>query len=250
MFNRILGSSFECIPLQWDTDYFGVKSARVNLTGVVDEESQNQIIEFSNNFDFTTIINLNNDKENNHWLGVATNAFIADINLQFLKVIENRKVNHEEKTYVVNNLPRDERIVKISRDAFKYSRFFNDLKLPQKQAKNIYVHWTECAFNLTNKYFVICERNDQIAGFILFSINDIEESSTIELIAVDKEFQGQKVGKSLISVMESFLISDRVKKIKVGTQVENISAIQFYNAMGFSYVGCRSVYHMWNNEYV
>ena len=143
----------------------------------------------------------------------------------------------------MNCLSRNEQIVDIARKSFNYSRFFNDLKLPQEQAENIYLHWTECAFGQENKYFVISEREGNVAGYILFSFN--EDSSVIELIAVDEKYQGQRVGKSLIQTMESFVIDKGTKKIKVGTQVDNVSAAQFYNAMGFKYVSCGSMYHLW-----
>lgn len=246
MCDKIVASNFECIPLQWDTDYFGVKSARVNLTGgVIDKEHQNRIIEFSKNFNFITISNLNNIKENNQWLGSRTNAFMADMNVQFLKVLEDKMDYQDESTYVVNNFTRNENIIKIARDAFQYSRFFNDPNLPQKLAKNIYLHWTECAFSQDNKYFTVFDRVGQIAGYILFSLNMKEESSVIELIAVDEKYQGQRVGRTLINAMEAFVREKGIKKIKVGTQVDNISAVQFYSAVGFKYASCGSVYHLW-----
>ncbi|MDF1616960.1 GNAT family N-acetyltransferase [Petrocella sp. FN5] len=235
--------NYECKPLQWDTDYFGVSSARVNLSGIVDDVGQEEIIDFCTGYDFVTISNLDNIKENNNWIGNRTNAFLADMNIQFLKVLAEKPDDHDEKTYVVNNLSRNEKIVDIARKSYKYSRFFNDPKLPQEQAKNIYLHWTECAFCQENKYFVISEREGNVAGYILFTIN--ENSSIIELIAVDENYQGQRVGKSLIHSMESFAIDQGIKDIKVGTQVNNISAAQFYNAMDFKYVSCGSMYHLW-----
>ncbi len=236
-------NNYECKHLQWDTDYFGVSSARVNLSGIVDEKGQEEIIKFSKDYDFVTISNLDNIKENNHWLGNRTSAFLADMNIQFLKVLADKPDYQDEKTYVVNCLSRNEQIVDIARKSFNYSRFFNDPSLPIEQAKNIYLHWTECAFEQENKYFVISEREGNVAGYILFSL--IEDSSVIELIAVDEKYQGQRVGKSLIHKMESFVIDQGIRKIKVGTQVNNISAAQFYNAMEFKYVSCGSMYHLW-----
>lgn len=235
--------NYELRLLQWDTDYFGVNSARVNLSGIVDERGQEEIIEFCKGYDFVTISNLDNIKENNQWIGKRTNAFLADINIQFLKILTDKPDYQDEKTYVLNSLPRNEQIVDIAVRSFDFSRFFNDPNLPQEQAKNIYLHWTECAFSQENKYFVISEREGNVAGYILFSTD--EDSSVIELIAVDEKYQGQRVGKSLINTMESFVIDQRIKKIQVGTQVNNISAAQFYNATGFKYVSCVSLYHLW-----
>lgn len=235
--------TYECKPLQWDTDYFGVSSARVNLIGIVDENGQDELTEFCKGYDFVTIANLDNIKENNHWIGNRTNAFLVDMNIQFLKVLVDKPDYQDEKTSVVNSLTRNEQIVDIAKKSFTYSRFFNDPKLPEKQAKNIYLHWTECAFGQENKYFVISEREGNVVGYILFSMSG--DNSVIELIAVEEKYQGKRVGKSLIHMMESFVIDQGIRKIKVGTQVNNISAAQFYNTMGFKYVSCGSMYHLW-----
>lgn len=235
--------NYECKDLQWDTDYFGVSSARVNLYGIVNEQEQDEIIEFCKEYDFVTISNLDNIKENNYWIGSKTNAFLADMNIQFMKILEDKRSYKDDKTYVINNYPRNEQVVDIARKSFQHSRFFNDPSLPEVQAKNIYLHWTECAFRQENKYFVICEREGNVAGYILFSID--EESSVIELIAVDETHQGQKVGESLINAMELFALEKGIKMIKVGTQVNNLAAAGFYSAMGFKYVSCGSMYHLW-----
>lgn len=236
--------AFELQSLEWDTNYFGVSSARVNLNGIVEELGQEEIIAFCKDYDFVTILNSNNIKENNHWIGNKTPAFLADMNIQFSKNLVETPDHHDDRTYVVNSLSRNEQIVNIAKKSFKYSRFFNDPSLPQEKASEIYLYWTECAFNQEGKYFVISEKEGKIAGYLLFSLTS-EKSSVIELIAVDEKYQGKNVGKSLIKKMESFLINKRIEKIKVGTQVNNISAVEFYNAMGFKYVSCGSMYHLW-----
>lgn len=236
--------NYECKPLQWDTDYFGVSSARVNLNGIVDEKAQKEIMKFCKEYDFVTIANSDNIKENNYWIGNRTNAFLTDMNIQFLKVLGDKlDYQHEENTYVVNSVLSNEQIVDIKKITFRHSRFFNDPKLPKEQVKNIYLYWIECALGQENKYFVILERDGNIAGYILFSMSG--DNSIIELIAVDEKYRGQRVGKTLIHTMESFVIDRRIKKIKVGTQVNNIYAIQFYSGLGFKYTSCGSIYHLW-----
>lgn len=242
---KIAGVNYECTPQQWDTDYFGVNSARVNLSGIVDALEQDKIIEFCGRYEFTTISNLNNTKENNHWIGKRTNAFLTDINIQFRKELKDTLGGVDEHTEVFNHLKKQEKIIDIARASFIFSRFFNDPKLPKIKASNIYAYWTEGAFEKENKYFVICRRDGQIAGYILFSMNTENQTSTIELIAVDEKFRGQRVGKSLLQALESYSAERSIKTIKVGTQVDNIAAAQFYHSAGYKYVSCGSVYHLW-----
>lgn len=235
--------AYELQSLEWDTNYFGVSSARVNLSGIVDENDQKEIIAFCKGYDFVTILNPNNIKENNHWIGNKTNAFLADMNIQFSKYLIEMPDYYDDKIYIANCLSKNEQIINIAKKSFNYSRFFNDPSLPREKANKIYLHWTECAFNQEDKYFVVSEEDGKIAGYLLFSLT--KESSIIELIAVDKRSQGQNVGKSLICSMESFVLNKGINKIKVGTQVNNISANLFYSNLGFKYAGCMSMYHLW-----
>lgn len=237
---------YEFMTLQWDSDFFGVSSARVNLNGAVEKMDQEKIIEFCKGYDFVSIYNYDNVKENNYWIGNRTNAFLVDLNIQFQKNVVDKPNYQDGKSYVRNELTRNEQILDIASKSFKYSRFFNDPDLSQEKANNIYLHWTECAFGQDDKFFVIAERGEKVAGYILFSKN--ANSYVVELIAVDENYQGQKVGKSLISTMESFVKDQGMDVIRVGTQVNNILAAQFYYAAGFKYVSCSSVYHLWSKN--
>jgi ribosomal protein S18 acetylase RimI-like enzyme len=245
---KLSSESFEAYPLGWDTEYFEVRSARVVLKDIIHEAEQDEILDYCSRFDFVTINNLGNNKENNIWIGKKTKAFLTDMNIQFVKQINIQSTIVDEFTNVYNSFPKNEDLLKIAQDAFLYSRFFNDSYLPKKKVQDIYVHWTNCAFNKSEKYFVITEINNKVAGYLLFSINVEQSFATIELIAVDKEFRGQNIGKRLISELELFVYGKGIKSIRVGTQVDNISAARFYNACGFQYTSCNSVYHFWPNE--
>lgn len=244
--NSMNNETFEAFPLEWDSNYFGVKSAKVVLKDSVSEESQNQILDFCKNYEFVTIYNLKNNKENNIWLGNKTKAFLTDINVQFIKQVKTPSVilsHFPVKVY--HSYPKNDDVLRIAEESFFYSRFFNDPFLPKDKAKNVYSHWTNCAFENSEKYFVIANVNDNTLGYLLFSVNLDESTAIIELIAVDKELKGHNIGKSLISELEHFVFEKGIKTIKVGTQIDNTTAIRFYIKCGFEYVSCNSVYHYW-----
>lgn len=244
--SKLSSKSFEAFSLDWDTDYFGVKSAKVVLKDSVSDVEQNEILDYCNKFDFVTISNLGNNNENNVWIGKKTKAFLTDMNIQFIKHINKQISILDEFTNIYNSFPKNEDILKIAQKTFLYSRFFNDPYLPKEQAQNIYSYWTECAFEKPEKYFVIAKKNNKVAGYLLFNLEN--SFATIELIAVDEVFRGQNISKSLIAGLEFFAYEKGINSIKVGTQVDNMSAVRFYNACGFHYASCNSVYHYWPNK--
>ncbi len=228
--------------LSWDTKYFGILSAKLELTGEVDQENQVAVFEFVEKYDFITIVNHKNRAYNNQWIGRCTSAFLTDINIQLTKRVLTHSL--DQGVIVNNNMPRNNRIIEIAKESFEYSRFFNDPFLPQEQARNIYVHWTDCAFNKEDRYFVTCVRGGTIAGYLIFSIE--ESVGVIEIIAVDRAYQGQGVGRSLIASLDSLLGSLGIENVRVGTQIENSAAISFYASLGFRYDNCKSIYHWWH----
>lgn len=235
---------YELKSLEWDTDYFGVNSARINLFDPLSESEQLIILEYCRNYEFITIANIDNNTENNFWIGTKTNAFLTDLNVQFIKVLDPNFFYLDERIYISNNMSRDEKIVDIAQKSFSYSRFVHDKKLHLEKATQIYKHWTENSFNQLDKFFVIAKNQHEIIGYILFNTKD--ECCFIELIAVDQKYRGYGVGKTMIYALQSYLTKLKISKIQVGTQINNIIAINFYINMGFKLSNCTSVYHMWN----
>lgn len=241
-------NNFEFFPLEWDTNYFGVNSAKVILKDIIDEKNQHQILKLCRYFEFVTILNNNNINENNLWITYNTKAFLVDINVQFIKNVKETKDIMEDNIYILNYYPKQNEILEVARSSFKYSRFFNDPYLETEKAKNIYSYWVECSFNREDKYFVTIERDKQIAGFLLFSKDKRNKNATIELIAVCEKFRGQSIGKKLVYALEGYCYNNKLSKILVGTQVNNINAVRFYNSCGFLYKNCNSIYHYWVNR--
>lgn len=245
---KLSGQSFDAFPLEWDTDYFDVQSARVVLNDIVPKVEQKEILDYCSNFEFVTLSNLKNKQENNIWIGTDTTAFLTDLNMQYTKQIKVPTRVHDNFIHIYNTFPRNEEVLKIAQHAYLYSRFFNDPWLPRGKALNVYVHWTNCAFDKPEKYFVIAEKNNRVLGYLLFIINEEHANAVIELIATSSLHRGQNIGGSLIANLESFAFERGLKTIKVGTQADNIPAARFYSKCGFQYTLCNSIYHYWPNR--
>ncbi|PIC85455.1 hypothetical protein CSV72_13665 [Sporosarcina sp. P20a] len=241
-----MNNNFSVKELVWDTEYFGVNSARVILNGVLSKENQSTVINEMKRYDFITIENLNNLNENNIWLGKMDNIFLADMNVQFEKEIQKEENSSDIESYIYNSFPENKEVKNIAQNEFIHSRFINDPYLSTCKKNNVYLHWINSAFNKKNKYFIITKRENEIAGFILFSKND-DKTIIVELIAVDKRFANKRVGKSLMSKLEEFSFQNKFTKIQVGTQINNIVANNFYSKLNYRFKGCSSIYHLWNS---
>ena len=232
--------------LLWEEETFGIKAAKVNLDNELTKEQWDELNKEFKDYEMIVINNCGNNSKNNLLIGELDNCFLADINVQFEKTPSHIDKDINTNIKIVNNKKFDNSIIKIAEKSFIYSRFTNDPNLDRKKAKLIYVDWTKNSFDKENKYFVSYEEGNKSIGFIVFSIN--ESVATIELVAVDKEYQNKKIGKAMMIELERFLVEEKsdVTLIKVGTQAENENAIRFYQHMGFKLVRINIIYHCWN----
>lgn len=228
--------------LKWDTDYFGNVSGKITLLEKIEKNFHDKFNLLSSEYEFITIQNIKNNSFNNFILGQCKQIFLADINIQFSKNI--KKNVSTDSTMKIFNGKYDPKIVDIAKNSFKYSRFFNDPYLKADKAKNIYVNWVLTAFEDKNRKFICYRRDNKILGFLLFRLDD--DNAIIELIAVDSSIAGQGVGKGMIDFLEEQAVNNNCRTITVGTQVDNISAQNFYFKQGFKMQSCNSIYHWWN----
>jgi ribosomal protein S18 acetylase RimI-like enzyme len=86
-------------------------------------------------------------------------------------------------------------------------------------------------------YFII--QNKKIAGYIDFNIWKKSPIPTayVNDIIITKEFQGKGLGKSATRYVIKFVKKKGVKRIGLGTRMENIRAQKLYEDLGFKKIG-------------
>ena len=233
---------YNFIDLPWDTEYFGIKSGKVFLNEEIELNNLKEIIRITEPYEFITISNLNNTATNNSLIGRYTNSFLVDTNIQFEMNVENN--NRESYFDAINNLEENLEILRIAKNSFNFSRFYNDPFLDRNLSHQLYSNWIKNSFNNKEKYFIVAQEKDEIFGYLLFSFYEAD-ALTIELISLDKTAQGKGIGTKLLASLMCFAGNNNIHKIKVGTQIDNIQAINFYMKKGFSLTSISSIYHFW-----
>jgi dTDP-4-amino-4,6-dideoxy-D-galactose acyltransferase len=228
--------------LKWDSDFFGVTSAKAILHRPL---TLNEWFDLKNRFDnyqFISIINQNSEPVNAQLIGKDTSAFLVDVNIQFEKRVVG--INEIPKNVTIHqSLERDEQIIKIA--DFQFSKFTEDFELAKRGGNNVYYQWLLNSFNKPDKFFALSnDENGNMNGFLLYSYSD--KVCVIELIAVSQKVTKAGIGTSMFRAVEYEAKQQKVKKIKVGTQIRNLGAINYYHKVGCKQVGCHQVYHIWN----
>lgn len=228
--------------LDWDTNFFGVSSAKAILHLPLTLNEWDKLQEKFKDYQFISITNQNSEPINAQLIGKNTSAFLADVNIQFVKNLEGSYEMPENIT-IHQSLKRIDEIPDLA--DFQYSKFTEDPELAKRGGNQVYSQWLINAFEKSDKFFALSkDENDNVNGYVLFSFSD--NASVIELIAVSPKETKGGIGRSLFKAVEFATIQQGYNEIRVGTQIRNIGAINFYHKVGCKQVGCHQVYHLWN----
>lgn len=242
MLEKISEATVTFFDLDWDSKFFGVSSAKAVLNQSLSSLEWNELKIRFKDYQFISIENRNSEPMNAQLIGRDTTAFLADINIQFVKKLTDQQ-KMPKNISVHQALKRDNRLIHIA--DFQFSKFTEDIELAERGGDQVYNQWLINSFENKNKFFVI-SKDDRgtINGFLLYSYAN--HVCVIELIAVSKNVTKSGVGTSLFNGVEFTAFQDGFKEINVGTQIRNIGAINFYHKVGCKQVGCHQVYHLWN----
>jgi len=228
--------------LLWDTEFFGVTCAKAILNRALTRIEWDILKENFGDYQFISIENRNSDPINSQLIGRYTTAFLVDVNIQFKKKLE-ISLGMSEAVEINQAMARDERILEIA--DFSFSKFIEDPELAKRGGAEVYRQWLINSFGKEDKFFAVSEGTDgEINGFLLHSYSN--KICTVELIAVSSNATKSGIGTSLFSTVEYSAYKNDCHEIRVGTQVRNASAINFYHKNGCKQVECNQVYHLWN----
>jgi len=91
--------------------------------------------------------------------------------------------------------------------------------------------WPRSAFEKYRDSLFVAEDNGEIAGFIVIKI--VSNQGKIKLIAVNPNFRGKGIGKSLMEYAFKYFAENRVKEIMARSRLHNEAGCAFLKSFGF-----------------
>ncbi len=229
----------EIRALQWDSDFFGLRIGRADISTKEDALSlANRYEELKKQYDLLYIFDPDN-------VGFAANgARLVDEKILYSKPCEPRQ-QYSDVSFFKQASPSED-LYRLALVSGGYSRFRLDKHFPKGSYQRLYEKWIEsaCPQQGTNKQILILpDTNDIVRGMI--TINHEGELGHIGLVAVDPDCQHQGIGGKIMSTLDGYLFDLGVKTLEVPTQKANTDACRWYEKNGFAIESITPVYHWW-----
>jgi ribosomal protein S18 acetylase RimI-like enzyme len=138
-------------------------------------------------------------------------------------------------------------LVKISRKAFRETRFYKDPHFPEEKCHQLYGTWIKNSCRgMADRVFVACGPKLPV-GFITCHLLGPGEGQ-IGLLAVSEPHRGRGIAEALLSESFDYFKNNGVNRLKVVTQADNRSGLNLYLKMGFKKKTVAYWYHIWRNQ--
>ena len=129
----------EIKPLQWDTEYFGI---RCDKAVVYDSDTDfSEFCQDTCEYEFITIQNIGNNVEVNKQIAINTSAYLVDVNIQFEKEILTDNINGSNSCIIMKTVDTPDNIrrkLTVEKNDFKFSKFVCDDEL-KKETDILYI---------------------------------------------------------------------------------------------------------------
>jgi dTDP-4-amino-4,6-dideoxy-D-galactose acyltransferase len=237
-----------CTFLNWDTDFFGFRTARVNDQHLTpDSVHEIDLWCQAEAIDCLYFLADPNDSQ--------TVRLAEDHGYRFvdLRLTFERKLGDDEVLPLSNTIrpftQSDlEPLIQIARGSYTDSRFYFDPCFPRAKCDLFYETWI-C--NSTNgsgfaDVTLVAELNGLTAGFITCKCR--ETIGHIGLVGVAEAARGRSLGLALVNNALQWFREQGMTSVQVVTQGRNIIAQRLYQRCGFLTSDLGLWYHKWFND--
>lgn len=134
-------------------------------------------------------------------------------------------------------------ILAIAGSSFELSRIIQDRRFDPTKSRQFYPRWIFGRFGVQEKYFVFKDKQ-AVQGFIALN-EPTDGKGSISLIAVNSASLGQGVGRALVGWAIASGVTQGLKQLRVGTQINNYPATRLYEKSGFRMERAKYRFHIW-----
>ncbi len=245
-----MDDSAPCVYLEWDSEFFGCRIARVRALRLGEAELA-RILGWMREQSIDCLYLLLDAGD----LEGAVRAQAAGFRMVDARVTLDCDPGEladvagcELPPDIAPCTPRDvAALVEIARVSHATSRFYADGHFPEERCSALYATWIENSCAGSAEAVLVARDDGRAVGYVTCHEN-ADGSGQIGLIAVAGEARGRGVGQRLVRGALIWFAARGRSPVRVVTQGRNVEALRTFEGVGFR-TGCVELwFHLWPTE--
>lgn len=232
-----------CRLLEWDSQFFGRRIARVCATRI-DPADVQRIREWA---DAEAVECLYYLAPSDHYQSVRT-AEGAGFQLVDIRLTRERDLAgvsgplpEAVEPFRREDLPT---LRAIARESHRDSRFYFDVNFPRERCDALYQVWIEKSCAGDANAVLVARHAGSVAGYVTCGLGG-DESGAIGLFAVGPASRRSGVGHRLLEGAVAWFAAQGCRSARVVSQARNVASSRAYEKAGFRTLSVEHYYHLW-----
>jgi len=232
-----------CTYLEWDSNFFGVRIARLNIARL-DEQTVVDALQWcrSNRIDCLYFL-ADSDHAATAILAEKNGFHLTDVRMTFENPLTQSETPPAHETI---RLAREEDLAalrEIARNTHRDSRFYFDDHFDRAKCDQLYATWIENSFRGFAQAVLVADVANAPAAYLTCHLKD--GVSQIGLLGVGAQHQGRGLGTKLVQQFLTWSRQQNAQRATVVTQGRNLAAQRLYQRNRFVTASLRLWYHHW-----
>ncbi len=238
-----------CRFLEWDSEFFGRRIARVTASPLSDSEAR-QVLAWARAQRIDCLYLLVDADDPVSIRSAEDSGFrLVDVRLTLQRYLRGHGSTPAEPSVAIRpckpaDVPELRRIARVSH---RDSRFYCDPRFPDAQCDALYDRWIERRCAEDAGAVLVGEYDGKPSGYLVCQL-DSDDSGRIDLVAVDAEARATGLGTQLVAASLRWFAEAGRERALVVTQGRNAAGLRLYGALGFTTQSVELWYHLWPSE--
>ena len=242
-----MGPADLCCYLDWDSEFFGCRIARVTA-GRLSPDDMDRVATWCTTHAIDCLYFLaDTDSAETVRLAEDNGFRFVDTRVTLETRLDDRSAHERRAAHGVIRVstPSDVPALRaIARASHRDSRFYYDANFADARCDALYETWIEqSCHGYADVVLVAADAANQPVGYI--SCQRTDREGQIALLAVDARAQGKGLGQTLVSESLRWFAERGMTQVTVVTQGRNSRSQRAYQACGFLTRSMQHWYHRW-----
>jgi len=235
-----------CQYLEWDSEFFGRRIARV-AGDSLNALAAGKIFNWCEEHSIECLYFLADASDRASSVVAGDNCFrFVDARVTYERQVGDGEGLFEKASEIRLSGPEDVPALRaLAARNHHDSRFYFDPGFPQPVCDALYATWIEKSCHGYADVVFVAEAGGRAAGYVTCHLRDDGERGEIGLIGVREEAQGKGLGRKLVNEALRWFALKGAHRVTVATQGRNLAAQRLYLKCGFRPASVQFWYHKW-----